>query len=352
MTADDFNDQNPNEIDVRLDFSVSDDDPGELVYGFPRKVLILGWSREYYDAAVAMEPYVSESVHPSQRVMNLRLLRRYLEKQDRIGDAMEIVAQEGNLVQSTNDPLLIMNTAASIGLAVVRHGSYDQMAKVTSLARVKAVPLMEQLTSPFESVMVSSCGTILRSSAILALLRIKIELVGEERRQLHDLMLREIPELLAVQSYDFLHSLQPGSDPSRDVMPFSVVLAHAEFAAFERTVKAPHHFGLTPEEWLDVARDRALNLTDTSQGFTELDQQRCDWFMFSTLAMCHEGMTDFSTDSFVENARLASIARLELRLTSDPAMKLELELQCRAFEDATGMDWPFCQDAGILSEFF
>ncbi len=324
------------------------------LFGFPLDVLRLARRRHYDQAEVAMMPYTSDGVPVAQRVMNMRLLRKFLEKQRKLQEASDMAMKEVNTAISTDDPVLMSNVIGSAASFVLRHSTYEAVGQLVHAQRVKVAPFLEEVNTPFAAISITSAHSFLVSTVIRKLLRMNINSLPDERKGFHELVIETVPEFLDSKMPDFLHLLQVDGEVKDKLMPFSFVLAHYEFAEFERRIKREHHYGLSPEQWLVVARARASNLSDTHMGMSEEDHRRSNWLMLATMLPGHEGEWSGgdNTLEFLESYRLAMIIRTQIEVTTDVMERTKLYLESREIEDRYGLDWPFYEDQGIISDFF
>jgi hypothetical protein len=323
-------------------------------YGFPTHVLQLAANNQYDLAELAMVPYLGEEIAVAQRLMNMRLQRKFLEKQGKIAEAGRMATDEVHVAVTTDDPVLISNVISSVAVFALRNSTYQSIGQLVHLQRSKVVPLMEDVDTPFMAINITSANSILVSVCVRSLLRAHTDVPPAERAAVNELILAEAPALLDTKLADFLHLLQVDGKHKPQMMPFSRLLAHYEFAEFERRLKREHHYGNTPEQWLAIARQRAVNLSDTSMGTSAQDSRRQQWLTVGTLLPGHEGAWDGGDGSLnsVESYRLAMILRAQIQQLRSVPERAKLLGEVRAVEDRFGYDWPFYEDEGIISDYF
>jgi hypothetical protein len=323
-------------------------------FGFPLDALRLARRRHYDQAEVALMPFISDGVPVAQRVMNMRLLRKFLEKQGKLQEASDMATKEVNTAIATDEPVLMSNVISSVASFVLRHGSAEAVDQLIRAQRVKVALFLEEVDTPFAAISILSAHSFLVSTFVRKLLRVNLKLAPDERKIHHELVIENVRVLLDSKMPDFLHLLQVDGKVKDKLMPFSVVLAHYEFAEFERRIKREHHYGLTPEQWLGVARARASNLSDTHMGASEGDERRLNWLILATRLPGHEGEWNGGDGTMddIESYRQAMIIRTQIQVTTDVLERSKLYLESREIEDRYGLDWPFYEDQGIISDYF
>jgi hypothetical protein len=325
----------------------------ENLFGFPLAVLRLAFDNRYDQAEVAMSPFLGDDVPVAQRVMNMRLQRKFLEKQNKISEAGDMGSAEVNTAIATDDLVLISNVVAAVSLFALRHCSSEVFQKLNRIFHTK-VTALNNIETPFAATSIASATAHLYSAQIRKLLRQDFNVVGPERRAIQDHLLTEVPNFLKMSPPDLLHRLQMDGVTKTPVMPFSFVLAHYEFAEFEQRLNKEHHFGKTPDQWIEIAEARALNLSDTHLATSDSDERRLNWLMFATMAPGYEGTWDGGDGllDIVQTYRLAMILRTRMQVATDLPQRAALDGEVRALEDRFGLDWPFYEDQGIISEYF
>jgi len=326
----------------------------ENLFGFPLAVLRLAFDNRYDQAEVAMTPYLGDDVPVAQRVMNMRLQRKFLEKQNKISQARDMGSAEVNAAIATDDIVLISNVVAAVSIFALRHCNYEVFGQLFRIGRTKNVPLMNDVDTPFAATSIVSANAHLYSAQIRKLLRQDFNVAAAERRAIQDHILIEVPKFLEISPPDLLHRLQVDGATKTPVMPFSFVLAHYEFAEFEQRLNKEHHFGKTPDQWIEIAEARALNLSDTLLATSDSDHRRLDWLIFATLLPGHESTWDGGDGllDIVQTYRLAMILRTRMQVATDLPQRAALDGEVRALEDRFGLDWPFYEDQGLISEYF
>jgi hypothetical protein len=320
--------------------------------GFPEEGIRLAIDRRYDQAEVVFRAATGDDIGVAQRVMNLRWLRKCLEKQGKLQEAADVVSLEFKLAASTSDPALLSNVMGSASTFVLSHGNLATMSQLFHILADKMPSLVKQVSRPFEFVCLSSATSYLVANVTRKILRENVRGTLAEKehvaREAHSLAVSS----MQMSSFDALHQLQTNPGVT-NVVPFSHLLVHFELATFERRHAMNYHFGLAPHEWLDVARDRALNFSDTSLAGSDQDWRRLYWLMFATMTIGHEGGRVPNPDvEYVESSRLGMVARAEAQLATDVLDQSNLYLKAREIEDFHGLDWPYYEDHSLISDYF
>jgi len=322
------------------------------LFGFSGTALALAGTRRYDEAEIVFRTLIGDDVEVAQRVMNMRWLRKCLEKQNKINEARSVAANEVNIASATNDSLLITNVVGSVAMFLLRHGTLEHMSSLLKVAR-KYAHVADDEFRPVNIFLVSSSLIFLYSVVARMYIRLDVRGINREREFLQNLIFENVPFFLEPRPSDILHRMQPDSNSSAEMMPFSFLLAHAEFADFERRIGKMNYFGRTTEQWLDAAAERITVSTDTSIFGSDSDFRRLSWLMFATISSGTEGVAkDLSFADCVAPYRQAMLTRTKMQVSIDTTEQANLYLQARAFEDLHALDWPFYEDQGMFSEYF